>query len=256
VDGLVRADILDFETIHDLRAMMLLLAMLRQRVGSPVSHTSIARDIGISPSTVIKYLQILEALYIIFRVTPWSYNIARSLLKEPKIYFFDTGMVDGTAGVRFENFMAVSLLKHLYGLADYRGEETGLFYVRTKDGREVDFCLVKKNSPETLLECKTSEKTVSPQRAMAARVAWKNSLSLSTTVRKMTGSRWSAKYSNSWSPAAASTSAQSSGCGWSSVVKPLLPMSAKAVMVIFCFRGQEPTGRPVHSRHASRASTA
>ena len=162
VDGLVRADILDFETIHDLRAMMLLLAMLRQRVGSPISHTSIARDIGISPSTVIKYLQILEALYIIFRVTPWSHNIARSLLKEPKIYFFDTGMVDGNAGVRFENCFAVSLLKHLYGLADYRGEEGGLYYMRTKDGREVDFCLVKKNTPETLLECKISEKTVSP----------------------------------------------------------------------------------------------
>jgi predicted AAA+ superfamily ATPase len=162
VDGLVRADILDFEAIHDLRAMMLLLAMLRQRVGSPVSHTSIARDIGISPSTVIKYLQILEALYIVFRVTPWSHNIARSLLKEPKIYFFDTGMVDGSAGIRFENCMAVSLVKHLYGLADYRGEESGLFYVRTKDGREIDFCLVKKNELEALIECKSSENTVSP----------------------------------------------------------------------------------------------
>jgi predicted AAA+ superfamily ATPase len=161
-DGLVRTDILDFETIHDLRAMMLLVAMLRQRVGSPISYTSIARDIGISPSTVIKYLQMLEALYIVFRVTPFSHNIARSLLKEPKIYFFDTGMVEGDAGARFENCMAVSLLKHVYGLADYHGEEVGLHYVRTKDGREVDFCLVKNNRIETLLECKTAERTAGP----------------------------------------------------------------------------------------------
>lgn len=162
VDGLVRADILDFETIHELKAMMLMLAMLRQRVGSTISLTSIARDIGISPSTAIKYLQILEALYIIFRVTPWSHNIARSLLKEPKVYFFDTGLVEGDAGARFENCIAVSLLKHLYGCADYRGEEWGLHYVRTKEGREVDFCLVKGNRIETLVECKIAERAVSP----------------------------------------------------------------------------------------------
>jgi predicted AAA+ superfamily ATPase len=62
--------------------------LLRRKVGSPVSYASIARDVNASPTTIIKYVQILEALYIIFRVTPYSRNIARSILKEPKIYFF------------------------------------------------------------------------------------------------------------------------------------------------------------------------
>ncbi len=61
--------------------------LLRRRVGSPVSYASIARDVKASPTTIIKYIQVLEALYIIFRVAPYSRNIARSILKEPKIYF-------------------------------------------------------------------------------------------------------------------------------------------------------------------------
>jgi uncharacterized protein len=160
-DGLIRTDILDFEKIHDLRAMQLVLALLQQRIGSPVSFTSIARDVGISPSTVLKYIQILETLYIVFRVPPYAHSIARSLIKEPKIYFFDTGMVEGDAGARFENFMAVSLLKHVYGLVDYRGEAWDLRYLRTKDGREVDFCLVKKGRVDSIVECKVAEKQVS-----------------------------------------------------------------------------------------------
>jgi hypothetical protein len=160
-DGLIRTDVLDFEHIHDFRAMQLVLALLRQRVGSPVSFTSISRDVGISPSTALKYVQILETLYIIFRVPPYAHSIARSLLKEPKIYFFDTGMVDGDAGARFENCMAVSLLKHVYGLVDYRGEAWDLRYLRTKDGREVDFCLVGKGRIDSIIECKVAERQVS-----------------------------------------------------------------------------------------------
>jgi uncharacterized protein len=163
VDGLIREDILDFEKIHDLRAMQVLLSLLQGRVGSPVSYASLAREIGISLSTVIKYIQILEALYIIFRITPYTKSIARSLLKEPKIYFFDSAMTDDTSGARLENCIALSLLKHVYGLVDYRGETWNLHYIRTKEGREVDFCLVHDERIDTMIECKVSENQISPQ---------------------------------------------------------------------------------------------
>lgn len=162
VDGLIREDILDFEKIHDLRAMQVLLTLLRKRVGSPVSFASFSREMGISLSTVIKYIQILESLYIIFRITPYTHSIARSLLKEPKIYFFDCAMVEDE-GPRFENLIAVSLLKHLYGLTDFRGETWSLNYIRTKEGREVDFCLVHDDRIDTMIECKVSEAQISPQ---------------------------------------------------------------------------------------------
>jgi len=160
IDGLIRTDVLDFEKIHDFRAIHLVLELLRRRVGSPVSYSSIAEDAHISPTTVKKYVEIFEGLYILFRVTPFSKNIARSLLKEPKIYFYDTGMVVGDEGARFENFMAVSLLKHIYGLYDYKAEPWQLHYLRTKDGDEIDFCLVYNTTAELMIEAKLQWKNV------------------------------------------------------------------------------------------------
>ena len=157
IDGLVRTDILDFERINDLRAIQMVFDLLRSRTGSPVSYAAIAEDVQISPNTVKKYIQTLEALFIVFRVTPFSRNIARSILKESKVYFFDTGLVRGDEGARFENLAANCLLKHAWAEVDLRGQPCALHYLRTKDGREVDFCLVRDNRPELLIEVKRSE---------------------------------------------------------------------------------------------------
>lgn len=162
VNGLIREDILDFEQIHNLRAIQLILDLLRDRVGSPISYASIAGDVGVSPSTARKYLQILEALYIVFRVTPFTKNIARSLLKEPKIYFFDTGMVANDPGKRFENLVATCLLKYVYERRDYVGQRVALHYLRTKEGKEVDFCVIKDNTVEYLLEAKYTNQAIDP----------------------------------------------------------------------------------------------
>lgn len=161
IDGLIRTDILDFEKIHDFRTIQIVFELLRRRVGSPVSYASIARDVNASPTTIIKYVQILEALYIIFRITPHSRNIARSILKEPKIYFFDNGLVIGDDGVKFENFVALSLLKHIFGKIDYEGENFELKYLRTKDGKEVDFCLTNNNQIVEVVEAKIRDSNIS-----------------------------------------------------------------------------------------------
>lgn len=160
VDSLLREDILDFENIQNLNAIRLVFDLLRERVGSPVSYTSIAEDVGISPNTVKKYIQILEALYIVFRVTPFSKNIARSLLKEPKIYFFDNGLVKGDAGSKFENLVAICLLKHVYAKIDYLAENYSLKYLHTKERHEVDFALVRDNQIEKMIEVKYSDHNV------------------------------------------------------------------------------------------------
>lgn len=164
IDGLIRNDILNFEAILDFRAMQMVFDLLRERTGSPVSYTSIAQDVQISPHTVKKYIYILESLYIIFRVAPFSKNIARSILKEPKIYFFDTGLIKGGEGPRFENMVALCLLKHVYAQNDQRGEPFALHYLKTKDGAEVDFCLVNDQRPELMIEVKCT--TAGPGRAL------------------------------------------------------------------------------------------
>ena len=160
VNGLIRTDVLDFERIHDFRAIELVLELLRSRVGSPVSYKSIAEDVGVSPNTVKKYIQIFESLFIVFRVSPYSKNIARSILKEPKIYFYDTGMVEDNEGLKFENLVAISLLKHVYAVNDYLGKPCTLQYLRTKDKAEVDFCIANKNLPELMIEVKLSDQNI------------------------------------------------------------------------------------------------
>lgn len=160
VDSLLRVDVLEFDNIQDLNAIKLLFELLRERVTSTISYASLARDIEISPHTVKKYISILEALYIVFRVTPYSNNIARSLLKEPKIYFFDVGLVRGDDGAKFENFVATCLLKHVFAKTDYLAENYALKYLHTKEGKEVDFVLTKDKKIEQMIEVKNSDATI------------------------------------------------------------------------------------------------
>ena len=110
----------------------------------------------------IHYIEIFEALYIIFRVSPYHRNIARSIQKEAKVYFYDNGMVLGDAGIRFENLVAVSLLKHLNAIEDYKGKRTSLKTLRTKEKKEVDFVLVVEGKPVSMLEIKLSDSEISP----------------------------------------------------------------------------------------------
>ncbi len=156
VNSLLGTDVFEFEQVHNIKAMQLIFSLLRHRVGSPISYLSLAEDVAVSPTTVKKYIEILEALYVIFRVTPYVDNIARSILKEPKIYFFDTGLVQGNEGAKLENMVAVSLLKNVYGKVDYQAEDYALHYLRTKEGHEVDFALIHNGAVKLMVEVKLS----------------------------------------------------------------------------------------------------
>lgn len=157
VNSILSTEVFELDPIFNLKAMRLVLDLLRTRVGSPVSCQSLVEDCAISPVTVKKYIQILEALFMVFRVTPYAKNIACSLLKEPKIYFFDTGVVQGDNGAKLENMVALSLLKDVYARVDYKAEDCALHYLRTKDGKEVNFAIVKDDSIESMVEVKLAD---------------------------------------------------------------------------------------------------
>jgi len=151
-------DVTQLEDVRDLSSMQLLVDLLRERVGSPVSYKSLAGDLQISPTTVNRYITILERLYLVFRLTPFHKNIARSLLKEPKIYFFDVGLVTRDGGARFENLVALHLLKHAHFIEDTQGYQTQLCYLRDREKHEVDFFLIDDDSSQGhLIEAKTSD---------------------------------------------------------------------------------------------------
>ncbi len=164
ITDLIREDVLEFSRVQEIGSMRLFVDLLRERVGSPLSLASIARDLALSPATLRRYLDILQALFIVFVVHPWHRNIARALLQAPKVYFYDTGLVRGDAGLRFENAVAGMLLKHVQFLADAQGQDVDLHYVRTKDGAEVDFALAKDGALTHLVECKLSDSR--PHRAL------------------------------------------------------------------------------------------
>jgi predicted AAA+ superfamily ATPase len=162
--GLVREDVLEFSRLHEVNAMRLFAEMLRARVGSPLSLASLGRDLNLSSVTLSKYLDILEALFVVFVVRPWHRNIARSTLQTPKVYFYDTALVLGDDGVRFENLVACHLLKLAQWQQDTRGLAVELHYLRTKDGAEVDFSLSEGDTLTHLVECKLSD--TKPHRAL------------------------------------------------------------------------------------------
>lgn len=157
LDGLIRDDIMEFSRIAEVRAMRMFVEMLRARVGSPVSLASIARDLQISPTTLTRYLEILESLYVVFTVRPYHRNIARGLLKEPKIYFYDTGLVQGDDGARFENACATMLYASVQQRRDAEGVDSTLHYIRDKEHREIDFVVCEQGNLIQLIECKWAD---------------------------------------------------------------------------------------------------
>ena len=160
VDRILREDLWDIASVRNVRGLETLVELLRHSVGSTISYESLARDLQVSPHTVKQWISMLESLYILFLVTPYSRNIGRSLLKQPKIYFYDTGFVKEDEGARFENAVACALLKRLHFLEDTAGEKCALHYLRDKGKREVDFLTVRDGKPEWLIESKLADTEV------------------------------------------------------------------------------------------------
>jgi len=161
LDIILRQDLIDLNTIRDIQAIETLIELLKQNVGSTVSYANLAKTLEKDAKTVKRWLQLLENLYVIFKVTPYSKKIARSLLKEPKYYFYDSGQINKDKGAKLENIVANALLKELHFLEDILGATTNLHFVRTKDGREIDFLVVINDKPSHLIEVKWSDNTPS-----------------------------------------------------------------------------------------------
>jgi len=157
LDIILRQDLIDLENVQQITSIETLIQLLRKRVGSPVSYSSLAGDLQCSDKTVKRWLTLLENMYIIFSIKPFHRNLARSLLKTPKYYFYDTGQVIGDAGIKLENLTACALLKEIHYIEDCYGEEARLYYLKTKDGRDIDFFVTRNEEPRLMVEVKWSD---------------------------------------------------------------------------------------------------
>lgn len=142
-DTMLLKDVARTFSIEDIRALEEFAKYLSLNIGGMVSYENISRDIKISFQTIKKYLDALEKSYIIVRVPPFYTNKTKEIIKQPKIYFLDTGLRNAVAktfgaepgGNLFENYVLSELMK--LGFAPK--------YWRTKSKAEVDFIIEKDN---------------------------------------------------------------------------------------------------------------
>ncbi|MBI4398308.1 MAG: ATP-binding protein [Candidatus Omnitrophica bacterium] len=158
-DRLVRGDLRDLTRIEELENISRLIQLLPGRIASPLSVNSLAEDLSKSFDAVSNYLRALKLCFFLFEVPVYSKKISRSIKKEKKIYFYDWSLITDL-GSRFENYIACELLSwlsfwHDSGLGDFE-----LKYLRTRDGREIDFVLVKDAVPWLLIEAKMKTEPV------------------------------------------------------------------------------------------------
>ncbi len=154
-EQLFQEDLRELTHIHDISRLQLLAHLLTEQVGGVVTYSQLAKKTQVSEPTVRKWLDVLKEVYFCFTIQPWSKNVARSLIKEPKVYLWDWSMVTDQ-GARIENFAASHLLKATHWWTDIGLGKYELFYLRDKEKREVDFLIVKNNKPWLMVEVKTS----------------------------------------------------------------------------------------------------
>jgi uncharacterized protein len=157
---LTKEEVRDFSRIQDIRGLETMVEILPAKVGSNLSIPSLVDVLNVSHKTITNWIEVLNGVYLVFTISPWRRNIKRSIIKEKKLYFFEWPLVSDS-GLRFENFLAVNLLRMAARFTEIGLGNFEVFYIRDKEKREVDFVLVKDNTPIALFEAKESDSSIS-----------------------------------------------------------------------------------------------
>lgn len=157
---LFREDVRDLTASLDLDRIEVLGHILLEQATGQCTWSTLATRLQVSQDTLRRWVSLLESLHTVFLLRPWSTNISRSLLKEPKVYFADWSWI-AERGARVENLVACQLRAHLSLWQDTGLGEFGLWYLRDKDGREADFLVSRDGKPWMVLEVKASETSLS-----------------------------------------------------------------------------------------------
>lgn len=154
INTYLEKDVRAISNIGDIRDFTTFIKLLASRTSQILSLSVISREIGVSVNTVKRWISILEASYIIFLLPPFYNNFGKRLVKSPKIYFHDTGLVsfligidnkktfDRTpfAGAIFENYIISNVIKKVYN----KGLKPEIYFLRTSNGNEIDLILNNK----------------------------------------------------------------------------------------------------------------
>jgi predicted AAA+ superfamily ATPase len=162
----VEKDVRQLVNIKDLSLFEKLIRILAGRVGQIIDYASMANDVGVDAKTIKNWVSILEASFIIFRLMPYHNNFGKRVIKSPKIYFTDVGLLtfllkitnpdqilrDPLVGNIFENFVVIELLKSRFN----KGLTSNLYFYRDENGFEIDLIL-DHGRKFTAIEIKSSQ---------------------------------------------------------------------------------------------------
>jgi uncharacterized protein len=166
VNTYVEKDVRQLKNIGDLALFEKFLQLLAGRVGQLVNLTSLSNDVGVSHNTIENWISLLEASYIAYRLKPYYRNIGKRVIKSPKIYFYDTGLLCYLLGVAsenvlmnhyaygsiFENFVINEVSKYIFN----NKLRSRLYFYRDSNGVEVDL-LIDSGTKTLGIEIKASE---------------------------------------------------------------------------------------------------
>jgi len=141
----------DVRMVSDIGKLMdfqILVRLLAARTGQEINTASLAKEVGVSAKTIDSWISVLEAGYLVFRLSPFHANLGKRLIKRPKLYFWDTGLVGALTGIRTEEGWDGGLLKgplfenlvvsEFFKRNIHRGQGHEFWFYRDNAGREID----------------------------------------------------------------------------------------------------------------------
>ncbi len=160
----LQRDVRDVVNVGDLEAFDRFMRLSAGRVGQLLNLSSLASDCGVTHSTARRWMSVLEVSFIVLRLQPWYRNLGKRLVKSPKLYFLDTGLLCYLLGIRrpdelahhalrgavFESFVVSEVLKAFV----HSGEVPAMGFFRDATGHEVDL-LVETRTPPVAVEIKS-----------------------------------------------------------------------------------------------------
>jgi len=155
VQTYVERDVRQITQVTNLNSFSTFLKLCAGRVGQLLNLSELANSTGVSVNTIKSWISILEASYIVFRLQPHHKNYSKRLVKMPKLYFYDTGLLcyllsiksdielktHYAKGAIFENFIILELLKS----RSHQGYQPNFYFWRNHKGQEIDLIIENGN---------------------------------------------------------------------------------------------------------------
>jgi len=161
----VQRDVLQITRIADAVLFIKFLKLVAGRAGQLLNFSSLASDTGVSVNTIRSWIHLLEMSFIVLLLKPHHNNFSKRLVQQPKVYFYDTGLLCHLLGIEkpaqlnthfargsiFENMVILDLLKNRYN----KGFLNNLFFWRDNHGKEID-CIIETGVKLYPVEIKSS----------------------------------------------------------------------------------------------------